>query len=264
MKPLDVLFERDDLPRSGLSAALAAMYGGDFGVASPRVFANFVSSVDGVVALHEGGESGGIISGGSEADRFVMALLRACADAVLIGAGTLRRAPGDLWLPGHVYPHASELFADLRRQRGLRPQPRLVVVTASGQIDTTQPALRDALIATTPAGEARLRGAIPEAARMVVFDSDRIRPASLLESLRAEGLERVLAEGGPSLVGELVRDNLVDELFLTISPRLFGRTPGDARKSLLDEVHLAGRELTLWSARRHESHLFLRYALPAS
>src|SRR5205814_8393664 len=63
-------------------------YGGN-----PRwtgVAANFVESLDGVVALPEArGESGGVVSGGSEADRFIMGLLRACADAVLIGAGTL-------------------------------------------------------------------------------------------------------------------------------------------------------------------------------
>ncbi len=77
----------------------------------PRVYANFVSSVDGVVALPDGGESGSVISGRNEADRFVMALLRASADAVLIGAETFRRASGDLWNADHAYPEAADLFA---------------------------------------------------------------------------------------------------------------------------------------------------------
>ncbi|HYU63230.1 MAG TPA: dihydrofolate reductase family protein, partial [Verrucomicrobiae bacterium] len=56
-----------------------------------RVYANFVSSIDGIVALEAGtAPSGGIISGRNEADRFVMGLLRAFADAVLVGAGTVR------------------------------------------------------------------------------------------------------------------------------------------------------------------------------
>jgi riboflavin biosynthesis pyrimidine reductase len=77
--------------------------------------------------------------------------------------------------------------------------------------------------------------------------------------LRAEGYERVLTEGGPTLVGELVAENLLDELFVTVSPRIFGRAPGDARKSLIHGVGLLGTPLELASARRQGSHLFLRY-----
>jgi riboflavin biosynthesis pyrimidine reductase len=261
MKPLELLFEREALPRFALPAGLSAMYGGDFGMARSRVLANFVSSVDGVVALPASAESGRIVSGDSEADRFVMALLRACADAVLIGAGTFRKAKGDLWQSENAYPGAAHLFAELRRTLGLRSQPRLVVVTASGQIDTAEPAIQDALIATTPAGEARLRGDVGASTRIVVLDSEPIRLASLLELLRAEGMGCVLTEGGPSLVGQLVKEGLVDELFLTVSPKLFGRQAGDARKPLIDGVDLAGRELELLSARRDGSHLFLRYAV---
>ena len=68
-------------------------------------------------------------------------------------------------------------------------------------------------------------------------------------------------------MGELFRDGLIDELFLTVSPRLFGRHAGDGRKSLVDGVDLAtpsrgssrGSALALASVRRHESYLFLRY-----
>jgi riboflavin biosynthesis pyrimidine reductase len=79
--------------------------------------------------------------------------------------------------------------------------------------------------------------------------------------LRAEGHERVLTEGGPSLVGELIAENLLDELFVTVSPRVFGRAPGDDRKSLVHGVELLGTPLELTSARRQGSHLFLRYEL---
>ena len=89
MLKLERLFERAGLPVAGLPPALAALYGGDFGVARPALYANFVSSIDGVVALATGAESGQLISGGSEPDRFVMGLLRAVADAVLARSGTL-------------------------------------------------------------------------------------------------------------------------------------------------------------------------------
>ena len=141
MKPLERLFERDGLPVFGLPTALAATYGGDFGLTRPELYANFVSSVDGVVALASAGESGRVISGDNEPDRFTMALLRAAADAILIGAGNFRKADGDWWYPETVYPAAAKHFAELREQLGLRPHPLLVVVTASGQIDPTQPAL---------------------------------------------------------------------------------------------------------------------------
>ena len=265
MKPIERLFERGGLPSCGLPPTLAATYGGDFGLARPGLFANFVSSADGVVALAAaGGESGGVISGNSEPDRFVMALLRACADAILIGAGTFRKASGDLWRAENAYPAAGRLFVDLRRQLGLRPHPLLVIVTASGHLDCSQPALRDALIVTTPAGEAQLRGALPAGARVAVIDSRPIRGRSLTALLAAEKLQVVVTEGGPTLVGQLCQEGLVDELFLTTSPRLFGRKANDGRKSLIEGHDLAGHALALLSVRRHESHLFLRYSLRAS
>jgi len=259
MKPIERLFERDGLPRFGLPAALATSYGGDFGLARPLLYANFVSSVDGVVALPGVRESGGVVSGNSEPDRFVMGLLRAVADAVLIGAGTFRAGAGDLWHPETAFPAARDLFAELRSQLSLRPHPLLVVVTASGHIDCAQPALRDCLIVTTSEGEARMRGKLPRGARIARLDAQPFAGRALLDLLSAEGVEVILTEGGPSLVGQLLGEGLLDELFLTTSPRLFGRRAGDERKSLAHGVDLGGRSLDLLSARRHEAYLFLRY-----
>jgi riboflavin biosynthesis pyrimidine reductase len=259
MKPINRLFERDGLPRFGLPASLAESYGGDFGLARPLLYANFVSSVDGVVALPGVGESGGVVSGNSEPDRFVMGLLRAVADAVLIGAGTFRAGGGGLWHPEAAFPEARDQFAHLRKQLSLRPNPLLVVVTASGHIDPTQPALHDCLIITTSQGKARLHGKLPSGARIAVLDAQHFESCSLLDLLHTHGLQVMLTEGGPSLAGQLLAAGLLDELFLTTSPRLFGRRPGDERKSLVESVDLGGRAMNLLSVRRHESHLFLRY-----
>jgi riboflavin biosynthesis pyrimidine reductase len=261
MDPIERLFERDGLLRFALPEILATIYGGDFGLARPRLYANFVSSVDGVVALPGVGESGGVVSGNSEPDRFVMGLLRAVADAVLIGAGTFRAGAGDRWHPEAAFPSARSAFAELRQRLGLRPQPILVVVTASGDIDPAQPALGDCLLVTTAQGEARLRGHLPSGARIVVLDTGHFGGRSLLNLLHAEGLQCILTEGGPSLVGQLLAEGLLDELFLTTSPRLFGRRLADGRKSLVEGVDLGGHGLELMSVRRHGSHLFLRYAL---
>jgi riboflavin biosynthesis pyrimidine reductase len=260
MKSLAQLFEREGLPSFALPAALATAYGGGFGLHRPGVYANFVSSVDGVVTLPDAGESGHVVSGDDEPDRFIMGLLRACADAVLIGAGTFRKAGGGLWHPETIFPAAGALFADLRRQLGLRPHPLLVVITASGNIDLAQPALHDALVVTTPQGENRVRADLPSGARVVMLEAP-ISGHSLLDILHAEGLQTLLVEGGPTLLGQLLKERLINELFLTISPRLFGQSPGDGRKSLVDGVDVEGCFLDLLSVKGHGSHLYLRYAL---
>ena len=219
----DVLFDR-------AGGEPVAEYGGD-----PRwtgVAANFVESLDGVVALPDArGESGGVVSGGSQADRFLMGLLRACADAVLIGAGTLRAAPGDLWFADAAFPEARAVY-----ERVGKLKPRLYVVSASGSVDRQHPALREGVL---------LGGALS--------------PAQILDRVRADGHARILCEGGPALFAQLHGAGLIDELFLTLSPRVFGRFAGDARKSLAEGRRLDGSPMQLLSARRSEDHLFLRY-----
>jgi riboflavin biosynthesis pyrimidine reductase len=106
-----------------------------------------------------------------------------------------------------------------------------------------------------------LRAAVPESTRVVVLDPDRIQMSQVLDFLRQEGMQRVLTEGGPTLFSELVRAQLLDELFITSAPKLFGRFAGDDRKSLAAGLDLGGAAFELASVRRHGSHLFLRYAL---
>jgi riboflavin biosynthesis pyrimidine reductase len=253
---LQPLFEQPGLPAFGIPAPLAKAYGGDLGFAPRCLAANFVESLDGVVALKDAaGESGGIISGHSEADRFVMGLLRACADAVLIGAGTLRAAPGDLWFPESIFPDAALEFAALRRLLGLAPQPRLYVVSGSGALDPAHPALKQGgVVVTSPRGAPKLAGA-----STLVLEQDRASPQALVDALRAQGMNRILCEGGPGLLGQIAAAGLLDELFVTLSPFLFGRFPGDGRKALTDRIDLRGARLSLLGVRREGSHLFLRY-----
>lgn len=259
MSPIERLFERASPSNFKLSARLRTAYGGDFGIDAPRTFANFVSSLDGVAALPIRGESGRVVSGGSEADRFVMALLRASADAIVIGAGTFRRSPGAAWTPAGAFPPLADDFAILRGRLGMRTFPLLVLVTASGRLDTAQWSAGDALIITTRAGEENLRGKLPSGARVEVFSADSVPIPDVHALLHSEGHGRVLIEGGPKLFGEWVKANLVDELFLTASPRLFGRRDGDGKMSIVDGVDLGEIGLELVSVRRSDSHLFLRY-----
>ncbi|HEX2670519.1 MAG TPA: dihydrofolate reductase family protein, partial [Polyangiaceae bacterium] len=205
--------------------------------------------------------SGQIISGRNPADRFVMGLLRAAADAVLLGAGTFRKSGRHLWLPARIYPAGEAAFKTMRARLGLSECPQFVLVSASGAIDVSEPAVEGAWICTTPKGEARLRGQLPASARLLVQDSEEISFVELLATLQAAGFARILTEGGPSLFSQLVRQNLLDQLFLTSSPALFGRFSDDQRKSLADGLDLAGAPLELASVRRHGSHLFLSYVV---
>ncbi len=264
--PLARLYERARLPAWPLPPALTDLYGGDLGFRSPCVYANFVASVDGVTALGpEYPSSGSAISGHAPADRFVMGLLRACADVVLIGAGTLRATPGHLWTPGHVCPVAAEGYAAFRRGRGLAADPQLAVVTARGDLPAGHPALRaGALILTTASGARQLHGRLPAACTILdLGERPELPSAEVLAAARAWGGSMVLTEGGPRLLGQLAAGGLLDELFLTIAPVLAGR--GDTSRPGL----VAGLELLpgrtesaeLLTVRRHGSCLFVRYAM---
>jgi len=258
---LELLFEREELHHLSVPQALSSIYGGSLSLPAECVFANFVASLDGIVALPGDTESGQIISGRNPADRFVMGLLRSAADAVLLGAGTFRKSARHLWLPDRIYPAGDAAFRQMRAQLQLPERPQFVLVSASGSIDMSEPALDGAWIFTTPKGEARLRAELPASAQLTVQDSDQISFRDLLSSLRAAGFARILTEGGPSLFSQLVQERLLDRLFLTSSPALFGRFPGDARSSLAQGLDLSGRQCELGSVRRHGSHLFLNYAL---
>jgi riboflavin biosynthesis pyrimidine reductase len=249
---MDLLYQRPELPAPALPPELTRLYGGDLGLARQCVYANFVASVDGVVALPVREESGGIISKSNDADQFVMGLLRACAGTVLIGAGTFRKGEGQIWDAQSIYPAQAAAFAALRRQSKLSGRPRFAVLSASGDLDLTQPALQgDAVIFTTAGGAARLAG-FPK----VVVSTNL---AEILASLP----QPVLCEGGPTLIAQLIAEGLLNELFLTRSPFLFGRQKGDGRKALVEGELLNAAPLELLSVRQDASYLFLRYALKA-
>jgi riboflavin biosynthesis pyrimidine reductase len=264
LRPLEVLFETE-LPAYPLPAKLRQLYG-RLGFSEPVVYSNFVSALDGVVSLGSKPSAGSVISGKYPADRFVMGMLRACADAVVIGAGTLRASPGHLWTPSHVYPDLAASFAALRRALGRTPEPRLVLITARGRMDPRHPALiRGALVLTTAAGAKTLRPRLPAASEIVVLG--RGKSVDLVRGfgeLRKRGYEVLLTEGGPHLMGEMIRRRLLDEIFLTISPLAAGRER-EKRLGMVEGIELMPKmhvSSTLLSVRRHTEYLFLRYRLP--
>jgi riboflavin biosynthesis pyrimidine reductase len=260
-----VLAEDEGLPRWDVPDQLAELYGGAIGLDEPCVVANFVESLDGVVAVPRLPRSHAVIGDESEADRFVLALMRACADAVVVGSGTLLSSPKGTWRIDRAYPPAAEALAELRAWRGRPEQPLVVAVTTGASLDPAHPVLESgALVLTTEGAAARMRAALPGAAEVVaVNDGDTVDLARGLDLLRDRGCRVVLTEAGPSMFGSLVASRLVDELFLTVSPVLAGRG-ATARLGLVEGVELVPRTRVagrLRSVRTHGSHLFLRYGL---
>jgi riboflavin biosynthesis pyrimidine reductase len=251
---------------------LVRRYGGDLLVpirpGRPTVLANFVSSIDGIVAYGDGDlAGGGLISGNHEPDRFVMGLLRAVADVVVVGAGTLRGSSRHRWTAQHVHPVSAPLFAAWRSSMGLTINPITVIVTASGEIPLDHAGLNDpdiaVVVATTPMGADRLgsAGLGHHVTVEPIRSGRRLTGEDILSMAPIRAARVALTEGGPHLLGELVAADVLDELFLTLAPQLIGRS-ADARRGLVEGVALApddGRWERLESVRRSTDHLFLRY-----
>ena len=262
MEPLERLYSEPSVATAPLPDALAQVYQGGLALNGSLLYANFVSSLDGVVALPAPNRSsGGAISGRNEGDRFLMGLLRSFASCIVVGAGTVRADSGHLWTPAYIHPPSAPAFADLRRRLGLGAEPELVVVTARGELDPRERALEGgSVVYTTAVGAARLRGRLPAAVSLRELAGESLSIAEVIADLRSRGHSAILTEGGPSLIGQIVDARLLDQLFLTLSPVLAGQ--GEGRLGLVEGLPLAPeafRWARLLTAHRAGSHLFLRY-----
>ena len=265
LAPLELLYDADSGPEAALPRELERAYGGPFGLEERIVYANFVATLDGVVAIPELARSNDFVAGDSDADRFVMGLLRAFADSVLIGAGVLRASPRGTWRPEKIYPPAASAYGELRRRLGARPAPEVAVLTGSGSIDPGHPVLASgALVVTSDTGADRLRARLPSASTIVSLgESATIDPRLVVDALRERGHDRILCEAGPHTFGSFLEASVVDELFLTSSPLLVGAARPESRLRLVEGADLIPAEVRprLVSLRRHGSHLFHRYVL---
>jgi riboflavin biosynthesis pyrimidine reductase len=254
-----------------MPVALVERYGGRLEIPidadRPTLLANFVSTIDGIVALEPGGERGGaVISGRFEPDRFVMALLRAAADILLMGAGTIAGTSSSDWTAEHLQPDHAAALAQWRRDLGLARHPTTVIVTGSGDVRLGRRGVDDpsvpVVFATTASGAARLRDLeLPAHVGIEVLGTGAtISPSELKTFLRRFRGQVVLCEGGPHLLGDLVAADVVDELFLTIAPQVIGREK--CRLGLVEGIGLAADQARwhdLVSVKRASNHLFLRY-----
>jgi 5-amino-6-(5-phosphoribosylamino)uracil reductase len=192
---------------------------------------------------------------GSKHDRRLMDVLRERADAVLIGAGTVRHDGHPMLLR----------YADLvahRTARGRTPHP--VNVVLSGDLNLplrpffTGDETRRIVFTTRRASAARVRR-FARVAEVVVLSGKDPSPARVVSELRERGLKRLILEGGGEVHFAFAKAGLVDEWYVTVTPRLIG---GRSAPSFLDGIGFLKRdhiELKLVSQRRIGDELFLRY-----
>ncbi len=280
MQPLKTLLDYSSPPTAVLPETLRHLYGGDLSfpqspAGRPYVVGNFVSTLDGVVSYKIPGNSGGAaISGADDGDRFIMGLLRASVDAVMIAAGTLHDVSREhLWVPAYIYPEAKDFYAQYRGSVLHKPeQPLVVIVSGSGRIDLGRAIFHTPQIAvvvlTTAGGEDHLARATATELKSVVVrsleSSDTvISPDVILRILYSEfGVRRLLHEGGPTFFGNFLAHHLVDELFMTVAPQIAGRGARTVRPGMISGVEFlpdTAPWFRLLSAKEKGDRLYLRY-----
>jgi riboflavin biosynthesis pyrimidine reductase len=172
----------------------------------PWVMVNFISSADGGTALH--GKSSGL---GDEDDKTLFQAMRTVPDVIMVGSGTVE-----------AEDYRPVTLDDERRERrlaaGLSEVPLLAIVSGRLGFDPEARVFSDPehrpMVITGPDAEPAKLALLGDSADVVFLDE--VTPARILERLGAAGI--ILCEGGPTLVGQLVAEHLVDELNLTVAP----------------------------------------------
>jgi riboflavin biosynthesis pyrimidine reductase len=278
--PFTLLFDETTDDGPGLPPDVRETYGSDWRLPSPGgrpyVYVNFVLSRDGRVSFSEPGRMSGVeVSDFDAHDRWLMGLLRARADAILMGDNTLRVEPNHVWTAEYLCPEDAETFTSVRRAEGRAPMPLQVFLSLEGDVDVGAAAIFSVgqahiVLATTERGAERARTLPPTSARLDVLElgEEAVDLRALLARLHDDyRATTVLCEGGPRAYGSLVAAGCVDDEFLALSPVVIGSRADRPRPGLIEGVCFTpessprSRPLSL---RRAGDLLFLRsrYSFP--
>jgi riboflavin biosynthesis pyrimidine reductase len=279
MRDFQVLFDHGE--RSELLDPAMALYGKlGFPVPThgrPWIFANFVQTLDGIVSLLGDESSGADISELPE-DRWLMDLLRAHADAVILGMGTLREEQR-LGRPRERGPVFRIVDAGMQQLRTKlrRGRERNVLVSARADFQMSDYAVFDgkdvdATVVTTRAGAERLESQRSSHPQVDVIGVDATKAGTgtgvdlkqAVAALRERyGTRYLLCEGGPQLYSGMLTAELIDEKFLTVSPMEVGRLSASGpRPSVLPNVGFSKEEAVRWhwlSCRKVGDYQFHRF-----
>lgn len=216
---------------------------------STHVRMNFVTSADGAATLD--GRSGGL---GGSSDRELMRVLRTLADVMLVGAGTVRaEGYGGLNLP--------QQHLERRAALGFAAPPRIAVVSRALDLTPDMSVFHKSemrpLVFTCEGAPSHKRDALSSVADVIACGSGGVDLQLLMQELAARGLSRVLCEGGPTLFGSLLEDDLVDEVCLTVSPLFTAGASGRIAHSATAAPRRFGAPNVVQD---DEGFVFLRYA----
>lgn len=216
----------------------------------PWLRANMVASLDG--AAYHDGRSQPLSSTG---DMRIFGVLRGLADAVIVGAETVRRE-------GYRPARAREVFAGRRAALGQPPAPAIAVVSASLDLDFTAPLFTEPLVPTVvltgaQAPAAGLRVAAEHGADVLVAGEGRaVDPLRAVAVLAERGWVRLLTEGGPRLLAQFTLAGALDELCLSLAPLL---TAGDAARIMNGPDLAMPQRFAISSVLEEDGFLFTRY-----
>jgi riboflavin biosynthesis pyrimidine reductase len=217
-------------------------------VGRPSVRLNMIVSVDGGTSWN--GVSGGL---GGPADKALFAVMRTLPDVILVASGTMRAEHyGPAVLPAHVQ--------EVRSSRGQRPVPPVAVVSQRCDFDWgsnffTAATERPLIITVASAAPTNLERA-RAVADVIVAGDERVDLRVAVTELGERGTEHILAEGGPTLNGELATAGLLDELCVSLAPLL---ASGDAKRIIAGSALAQLEHLRLRSILEDDDYLFLRY-----
>ena len=253
----------------------AAVYGGPLRLRPtekglPLLAANFVTAHDGRVAWnHPDHRGGGPISGFDDNDVWLMGLLRARADAVVIGEGTLRAEPSHVNTPDDIYPGDKEAFAALRRHENRSELPIISYITLEGNLPPEAKAfsMEDAhvVVATTRAGARRVRATVRPAGKLDIleFGSNGVNLERYARIMAGDyGVEFLLCEGGATLYGAFLKAGIMHEPFITRSPLVVGENPSNPRPSLVEGTGWlpdGAPRMQIVSVRKAGDYLYMRH-----
>jgi riboflavin biosynthesis pyrimidine reductase len=272
-EPFTLLFEDDSSTPFSLPASLRAIYAGDWHLPEvsnrPYVYSNFVQSRDGRVSFSVPGHAGGgDVSGFNRHDQWLMGLLRARADAVVMGDTTLKIEPEHLWTCEYIFPTDPSLFLELRRSENRRECPLQVFLSLEGDLNTDANVFCQEhlhiVIATTARGAERAREIRCQAKiEVLALGEDKVDIQRLCNVLYGDyQIKTLLCEGGPRAYGSFIAAERIDEEFLTLAPTVMGNDSSKfSRPSLVEGVafmpdHYPKSKPV--SLRRAGDHLFLR------
>jgi riboflavin-specific deaminase-like protein len=208
---------------------------------------NMVASVDG--HTERAGRSGGIRGG--EGDRELFHALRAHADAILVGTGTLAAERYGAWI-------RDERRAAMRAAAGLTEEPVGATLTRSGRVPWEIPLFEGSTARVIVYTATPIEVPATVTANVEVVELDGADPAAAIADLRARGLRSILCEGGAHLNAALLRAGVVDELQLALAPQIVGGA--QALTAVRGEL-ASDLMLELLDAYEHTSALLLRYRL---